>query len=545
MGVRRADLVIENADVYTMDASQPRATAVAMEGGRVVAVGDDAAVSVWKGQGTSVIDAGGRTALPGFIDSHTHFHRASLMEAEYINFARLTPRSLTDVLEAVRAHAETVREGDWVQGDSLDHLQLRERRFPTRYELDSVCPRSPVVVRGVGRHVVAANSLALSIAGIDRSTEDPPGGRIERDGAGEPTGVLHERGKLRLDATQAETVVPPLSEAQRVAALKAGFRRLQSLGITTIHDIQREPREISDYIRLRGGDELGARIRMYPRVVEAQIKLESLLGVGLTSGFGDDFLRLTGMKVSVDGNLTIGNAALYDAYPDDPSNFGLVRVDEDELRDALTLGHAAGLPIAVHAIGQRAVDIALNAFEHVLKASPGPHRHRLEHGYMPPLPGQLKRMAELGLILSTQPSILFSEGDSWITLLGQERVDGAWPMRSAIAAGLRVLMNSDYPCSPLDPLVGLQTAVTRRTRGGVTIGASEAVTPEEAVSMMTAAPAYAAYEEHRSGTLRPGTFGDAVLLSANPFSTPADEWQNLHVDATVLGGELVYERTAP
>lgn len=540
--MRHADLIVADAVVHTMDPSAPRAEAIAFVDGRVAEVGDDAAVRKWRGPATTVIDGRGRVVLPGLTDSHTHFHRASMLESEYLDFAALEPATLDDVLGAVRARAATVPDGGWVQGDSLDHLRLAERRFPTRHELDGACAHLPVVVRGIGRHVVAANSRALEIAGIDRGTPDPAGGRLERDADGEPTGVLHERGKLRLDATRADTVVPVLDEATRLKALRAGFARLQALGITAIHDIMREPREISDYILLRTTGELGARIRFYPRAVEAQTRLEHVLGLGLRSGLGDDMLRLAGIKVSVDGNLGVANAALYEPYPDDPGNTGIVRIEPGPLGDAVGDGHDAGLQVAVHAMGQRALDLAMDAFERRTGPDRAARRHRIEHGFMPPRPGQLERLARLGLVLSMQPSMLWSEGDSWLTLLGEDRVAGIMPVRSAVAAGLHVLINSDYPCSPLAPFVGIQAAVERRTRAGVVLGADEAVTVGQALAMMTTAPARTVHEEQRAGSLRPGSFGDAIVLAQDPFAVPAGELRHVEVDVTILEGRPVHER---
>ncbi|WP_225753444.1 amidohydrolase [Actinotalea sp. Marseille-Q4924] len=549
--MRFADLIVQNAVVRTMDDAAPRAQAVAFIGGRVAHVGDNADMAEWAGRGTEVLDAGGRTVLPGLTDSHTHFHRASMLESEYLDFATLDPSTLGDVLDAVKVRAGEKERGEWVQGDSLDPLRLDERRFPTRHELDAVTGGLPTVIRGVGRHVVAANSVALELAGIDRTTQDPAGGRLERDANGEPTGVLHERGKLRLDATQADTVVPALDQATRLKALRAGFAQLQRLGITTIHDIMREPREISDYILMRTTGELGARIRFYPRAVEAQTRLEHILGLGLRTGLGDDMLRLAGIKVSVDGNLTVGNAALYEPYPDDgadqalpgaSANYGLVRVGPEVLRATILDGHEAGLQVAVHAIGQRALDIALNAFEDALGTAAVGHHHRIEHGFMPPRPGQLARMAALGLVLSTQPSMLSSEGDSWLTLLGEERVRGVLPMRSALDAGLHVQINSDYPCSPLNPFIGVQAAVERRTRAGVLIGADEAITVGEALAMMTTAPAQTLHEDDVAGRLAPGYLGDAIVLSDDPWEVPVSSLAHLTVEATVLAGHLVHSR---
>lgn len=516
---------------------------VAVEGGRIRAVGATEDVLSARARSARVIDLRGACVVPGFTDSHTHFHRTAILSEHFLDFTALAPRAVGDVVEAVRRRCGQDQQGEWVQGDNLSDFVLAERRFPTRWELDAVSGERPVLLRGMGKHVVAANSLALARAGITAETPDPPGGRIERDDRGEPTGVLHERAKLRLDTTRLDTVVPPLSEEDRLHALRAGIAGLQSQGICSIHEITRTGDEFADYQRLREAGSLTMRVLAYVRVIEGQASLEDLAHVGVRSGLGDSWLRLGGVKVSIDGSCAFRNAALYEDYPGHPGNRGLVRVDQDELDVAVASAHRLGLQMAVHAIGPRAVDMALAAFE--TAGSPeelAAMRHRVEHAYLPARPEQLARMRNLGLVLSTQPGFIESVGDTWVDIFGDEFAGRMMPLRSALTAGVTVMGNSDCPTANTAPLAGIAAAVRRRTRLGVELGTDEAVTVDEAIRMYTTVPAYAAREERRRGSVEVGKLADLTILSADPTTVPADELDTVSVVGTLVDGVPVFDR---
>ena len=397
-----------------------------------------------------------------------------------------------------------------------------------------------MLLRGTGKHVVAANSLALRLAGIDATTPDPPGGRIDRDVEGEPTGVLHERAKLRLDTTRTDTVVPGLSEADRLQALATGIARLHSLGITAIHEITRTADEFADYQRLRASSSgLGVRVRAYVRVVEGQATLDDLAALGVRSGLGDDLLRFGGVKVSVDGSEELRNAALHEDYLGHPGNRGLIRIEAAELDAVVRRSHDLGLQTAVHAIGPRAVDLALHAFAGIGDPDAVRRlRHRVEHAYLPPRPGQLEAMRDLGLVLSTQPAFLEAIGDGWLDIFGADAGPRMMPLRTALDLGLVVQANSDVPCARLDPLIGIRAAVRRTTRSGTHLGDAEAVTVAEAVAMYTSAAAWTAHEEDRRGSVEAGMLADLTIVSADP----AAELDTHTVDATVVDGRLAFSR---
>lgn len=539
MAALTADTVLTNCRLGDRNAS------IAVYGGRIAAIDDADRIGELVGPDTAVFDAAGRAVWPGFIDSHTHFHRASIMEEHYLNFAVLEPTSVDEVLALVRRRAAETPEGEWIQGDSLEFRRLREQRLPTRQELDAAAPGRCIVLRTVGRHALTASSAALELAGIDAHTPAPPGGRIERDRDGEPNGVLHEHGKLRLDMTRADTVVPKPDAAQRQRALQAGMARLAAHGITGIHDIVREPVEVGDYMDLDASDRLAVRIRMYVRGRESQTPLEYLAGLGLRAGFGSERLRIGGVKLSIDGDLANRNSAVYDAYPGEPDNRGLLRLTQDELTEAVVRSHQALLPVAIHAIGPRAVDMALDAIESARTARPQNRlKHRIEHAFFDQRGARLKRFADLNVVWSTQPSMLRSSGDAWLAAAGADFLDGVLPLRTALDLGVHVQINSDHPCSPLDPFVGLRACVQRSTRDGVPLAPDEAITVPEALDLMTRAPAATVGEQGCSGAVAVGHWADLIVLSSDPDAATDLPALGLRVDATFVGGDLVWERAA-
>jgi predicted amidohydrolase YtcJ len=535
-------------------AAGPAAEAILIRGPYVAALGSTAAIRAAAAPGTTVLDLAGRAVLPAITDSHTHFHRAAQLQRHFLDFTALAPGSVAAVLAAVRQRAASQPDELWIQGDNLSADSLAERRLPTRRELDQAGRGHPVVLRTVGKHGIAASSAALAAAAITRDTPDPPGGRIERDDQGEPTGVLHERAKLRLDATRADTVIPPLAEARRLDALAHGLAELNRLGITEIHEIVQSPDELADYSRLREQGLLTTRVVCYVRVIEGQATLGDLTRLGLRTGFGDDWLRIGGVKVSIDGSCTLHNAAVYGGYRDQPGNDGLIRVEQGELDELLAGASRHGLQVAVHAIGQRAVDMALAAIGRAGPAvaagpagtagtagpgrGPAGLRHRIEHAYLAPRPGQLERCRDLGVVVSTQPSFLWANGDTWPAMFGPAEAARMMPVRSLLDLGIPAQLNTDFPNAPLDPLLTLRSAVGRRTRAGTVLGPGEAVTPRQAWALATEGAAFGAFEEHRRGRLGPGHLADLIVLSGDPFTLSED----LTVDATVAGGRFVHGR---
>ncbi|MDT4894291.1 MAG: hypothetical protein QOE97_3326 [Pseudonocardiales bacterium] len=520
----------------------PDASAVLVRNGCIAAVGSPRDIRrLSDPAGAEVMDLRGGILLPGFTESHTHFHRTAILREHFLDFDDPAVRTVRDVLDLVCRRAAATPPGRWIEGDNLVGGRLVDRRLPDRAELDDAAPQHPVLLRGMGKHIVVANSAALRLAGIDETTPDPPGGRIERDAAGQPTGTLHERGKLRLDTTRTDTVVPSMAEADRLKALEAGIDGLHRSGVTGIHEITRTRDELADYSKLHTEGRLRMRVVAYVRIVEGQASLDGMIRTGLRSGFGDDMLRLGGVKISIDGACTFRNAAVYTPYPGEPDNVGLTRVEQPELDQLVRDADSAGFQIAVHAIGPRAVDMALDSFDRLgLSQRANPQRHRIEHAYLAQRPGQFARMASLGLLLSTQPAFISSVGDAWFDIFPPDEVARMVPLRSALDAGLTVLANSDCPTASPDPLAGIQAAVTRTTATGRSLDPSERVSVDEAVAMYTAAPAFAAGEELRRGRIATGCVADLVALAEDPRAVAGNEIAAIPVMATLIAGELVH-----
>ena len=542
------DLVIVNADVWTMEGKQsgPAPTALAVAGGRILAVGTDDEVRGLADGQTQVLDGVGRTVVPGFMDAHTHFQVAAIQRHLYVDYSVSRPSNIAAVLDELRQRAAITPSGEWIRGDGLLQLELEERRFPTRSELDAIAPDNPVIIVGRGHHSVAANSKALAIAGITRDTQDPPGGEIERDENGEPNGVLSERGKLRLDPYHADTVVPNASWDDRLESLRVAIAYSHSFGVTGIHDIVADPLEVTSYLDLKQRQELKFRVNMLIRGVgtETMVPLEYITGTGMRQGFGDDWVRFDGVKMSIDGSHTQRAAVVYEPYPGEPDNYGHVRIPQEELDAAIATCHQHGIRTAVHAVGQRAVDMALESFTKAF-ATPGPLpgvRHRIEHAFLRPREGQLARIAELGLSVSTQPALVMNVS-SYIQVYGED-VTGLLPLRSMKEAGIPLIFGTDFPAVPINPFEGIAFAVTRRSLDeGIIVDKSEAVSLYDAVDMYTRMAAYSTSELDRKGTLTPGKLADIAVLDRKLSETPEDELRQVKVDTTIVDGAIVYQRS--
>lgn len=529
------DLVLASARVHAIPGDPSPAPAMAIVDGAIAAVGSLEAARA-ASPGARVVDLGGATVLPAFIDSHTHFHRAAILRHLFLDFEALASGSVADVVAAVRERAAALPAGAWIQGDSITAARLAEGRLPTRQELDAAAPSQPVLIRGIGKHVIAANSAALAAAGITRETPDPPGGRIERDADGEPTGILHERAKLRLDTSAADTVVPPTPRDQRLAALRAGFTELHRMGIATIGEMVRLTEEADDLAALHQAGNLTVRARLHYRIHETEIRLDWLRGLGIRRGLGDDWLRILGAKISIDGWCIFRNAAVYEPYLGEPENRGLLRIEPDELTRLVAGANAQGLGIAVHAVGARAVDAALDAFAAAGAPTAGPWR--LEHAHLDVSEDQLRRAAALGLVLSAQPAFLPAYRPDWELGLAPERVQGLMRLATARRLGIPVIINSDQPSGPAGPLLAIAAAADRCAGGG-TVGIEEAIPLVDAWRAHTDVPAQV-MGDPSLGRLVPGARADLVVLGADPFA-PGAVVDRLPVEATLVDGQVMVD----
>jgi hypothetical protein len=538
-----ADLVLRGATVLTVDARDSVAQAVAVREGTIVAVGSDADVTGMIGPGTRVLELAGKTVVPGFIDSHTHnVHVGEFRYSfEQLNTAAELNPTIGDVLAKVRQRAAETPPGKWIGGRNFDPNGMKERRWPTRLELDAAAPDHPVMITIRGGHACVANSRALAAAGIGRDTPDPDGGVIDRDPAtGDLTGVLRDVVSIRY--------APPVAT---LADLKQGLATINAmylrLGVTSVHDAGATPRPESYRAVQEAVRENTFRVRMY-LMVYAEFALAH--DRGLRTGFGDDRLRLGAVKLFMDGSIQCFTCAFREPYVTRPTcgHEGL-RYSQDAVNAGVLAAHRLGYQVAIHAQGDHGITMAVNAIEHAMQAHPRPDpRHRIEHALCPTV-DDLKRMKGLGIIPNFFLFHPWFWGDQHIAeFIGRERAERMVPARTAIDLGLRPCAHSDCPvCTPDDPvwpsnpLWGMACAVTRRTRTGADIGPGERITAAEALRMYTINGAYAAFEEARKGSVEVGKLADLVVLADNPLTVEPWAIKDIVVERTIIGGETVFE----
>ena len=522
-----AELAIVNAKVWTVDPQGGLAEAVAVRGGRIVAVGSTADVRVHIGPGTEVIDAAGRGLLPGFNDAHAHLVSAgaNLLAPDF--------RGAADEGEFVRMLAEHIAslpKGTWVTRGQWDHESWPTRRLPTAGLIDPVSPDHPVFLRRLDGHVGVANSLALKLAGVTRKTPDVPGGRIVRDAStGEPTGPLVDAA-----AELVRRAIPQPDEAENLAAARAALACAARHGVTSLQT----PCSLGEYRlyrRLRDAGELTARLY-------AILPADEIDTAAAERHAGDELLRTGAVKIFADGSFGAASALLSEPYADEPGSVGVALCEPDRLVELVRAADAAGLQAAVHAIGDEAVHRTLNAFEQVLRAGGRRGaRHRIEHAQMI-RPADRGRLADLGVIASLQPSHCIDDM-RWIERRLGPRCRWAYPYRSLVESGAPIALGTDWDVEPLAPTLGLYAAVTRQFPAGGPTGGwypAEIVSIRQAVSDYTLGSAYAEFQEGAKGTLRPGKLADMVLLSRDLLSIPAAEILDAAVEMTFLAGRAVF-----
>jgi hypothetical protein len=534
-----ADLVLERGTIVTMDQAGSVAEAVAVKDGRVVAVGPTADIRELVGRRTRVVDLGGRTVVPGMVDAHLHLATdAALASLVDVRDLFTDVRSIPQILDKMAAAAARTPRGEWViaRGSPIQELRLAEKRRLTRADLDPVLPHHPAWV-SFGAHITQANSLALAARNITRETPDPPGGVIERDPAtGEPTGVLKERAQYLL-GDQQRPAGPGELEDNIVALLENCRRR----GATTIHDIVASGEEVRAYCTLANAGRLPIRVHLLVRVIESQIDKESLLNLGMIQGLGGDFLKLGGVKISIDGGTTGRNAAFSEPLIGDRDSKGIIRVDQAELDDTVMRYHKLGMRVCTHAVGDIAHRMALSAYEKALAAHPRPdHRHRVEHlGNWLLTPDLLAWAKRLDVLPMPNPTGLRHVADLYAPLLGPQRMKWSYQFGAIVRAGFRSSFPSDGPGGyPCDPLRDIGTMVSRRTVNGTVVNADQALTVDQALRAQTINGAYVGFEERRLGSVEPGKLADLSVLAEDPYTFPAADFVNLPVDLTVVGGSV-------
>jgi predicted amidohydrolase YtcJ len=548
-----ADLVVLNGKVLTVDPAFRTAEAVAIRDGVFVVVGTNEQARALVGPNTRVIDAAGKTVIPGLIDSHVHALGVAESEARGA-FRDL--RTIAEILAWIRENTTAVPDGQWIFSPRVFPTRLAERRLPTRAELDEASPRHPVVVDAAYAFMV--NTAALRASAIGPDTPSPRGGSIVKDAQGRLTGLLRNVGGL-LDRFR------PASPPDRLLpALEEVHRRYNEAGITSVIERAADLAGYRAYAQLRDQGRAHVRATVTLRVdsdgtvegTEAFIR-----SLGLRFGDGDDRLRVGPLKIFADGGILAGTAFMREPYGpaaaslygvSDPSYRGFLTIPADKIRNIMRTGHRMGWQMCAHVTGDAGVDAVLDAFEAADADRPiRDRRFTLIHAYFP-TPAVARRAAALGVAVDTQPAWYYKDADALLPALGEDRLRPFLGVAEWLRAGVKVVLNTDHmfgvdpdhSLNPYNPFLTLATAVTRLTEGGQVIGPEQAISREDALRMMTANAAWLSFEESRKGSIEVGKLGDLAVLSDDYLACPPERIKQIRALVTVLGGTVVHEAGA-
>jgi predicted amidohydrolase YtcJ len=517
-----ADLVLKNANILTIDPSRSYAEAIAIKEEKIVSVGTDKEVQPWISKQTEVIDLAGKTVVPGFIDTHVHMkgfgHFLTRVNLRGID-------SIDQMQQLLRKRVQKTPKGKWILGRGWDQERFSEKRYPTRWDLDETAPDNPVVFTRVCGHISVVNSKALELAEITRDAVAPSGGHIDRDPkTEEPTGILRENA---VDLIQ--NIVPEPSDEELTEICVLACQEAVETGLTSVHWLVQSPVEVRILQKLRKEDKL--KLRVY--LVFPVEYLDCFMDAGFVTGFGDHLLKIGSIKILVDGSLGARTAALKQPYTDEPSTKGMMLYNQNILNKLVLKAHRSGFQLVIHAIGDRAIAVALTALEKALEEAPKKnHRHRLEHVSV--LNDSLiQRMKKLNVIASVQPHFVVS--DFWVeNRLGKARSRWAYAFKTLIEKGVLVAGGSDCPVEPINPLLGICAAVNRE------ISPQERISVEKALRIYTINAAYACFEEKTKGSIEVGKLADLTVLSDDLRKIEPSRIEDVGVEMTILGGEIVY-----
>jgi hypothetical protein len=538
-----ADLLLANARVLTMDPARPRADWVAVTAGRITAVGSGSPAF----RGREVADLRGATLLPGFHDAHNHMAWFGLSLAE----ADLRPDvagSLDQLYAAIAGRAQATAPGEWVIGAGYDQNKLAAH--PDRDGLDRAAPGRRVWVRHNSGHMCVVSSAVLADLGLHDQAREIPGGKVVTDAAGRPTGLLQERAQQLVGE-----LVHPYPVSVLAEAIGRAGQRYLSEGLTSITEagigggwIGHTPVELAAYQAARDTGRLHVRAELmiasdalHPLAAHPDDNLEIGLDLGIRTGFGDDWLRIGAMKIFTDGSLIGRTAAMHDDYADSPGNHGYLQAGAGELAAAIVAAHRSGWQVAAHAVGDRAIDLALDSYADAQRRYPRPDpRHRIEH-FSVARPDHVTRAAELGVIPVPQGRFATEIGDGLLAAIDPARHGWLYRQRSLLAAGVTLPGSSDRPVVAGAPLLGIHDMVNRQTAAGAPFNAGEAITPAEALRAYTSGSAYASHAEGSRGRLAPGLLADLVVLSEDPTAVSPARIADIGVLATFVDGECRFE----
>jgi hypothetical protein len=535
-------MILLNGKIVTMDAQESIAEAVAVGSGRILAVGSNRDVQSLAGSSTKTIDLHGRTVIPGLIESHCHLTWGEGTERAMGIIDGSREAGVTSIADIQAMIAEQVKrkpKGEWISVSKEDDSKLVEKRHPNRWDLDKVAPDHPVIVDTVGGHFAIVNSKAFELAGITKDSPDPMGGRFERDPkTGELTGWIHERARLAV-APPGLGTEPTLEQA--VEGIRWMTQQYAAAGLTCANDGGiRQGVFIRAFQELLARDELPIRIRVDPRCE----LMPHLAALGVMEGFGNEMLKICAVKITADGAISARTAAVADPYLHRPNYYGELAITREELHRIIMEGYPQGYRFAIHANGERAINMTLDVLEEAQEKWPRKDpRNKIIHCTVV-TKEIIARMKRLGILPTIFGPYAYYHGDKIMPAFGAERLERMFAARSFLDAGIKVSAHSDHTASPYPPLMGIHALVNRRTAKGLPIGVSQKISVMEALKLYTINAAYQSFEEDVLGSIEPGKLADVTVLGKDILTVPPETIMDIPIDMTIVGGKIVYQRKA-
>ena len=522
-----ADLIVHGRVVHTVDGDNPTAESLAVRDGRFVAVGSRDDVEQLRGAGTRVMDHGDAVITPGFIDAHTHPAGAGVRELKDVN---VDVRSIAEIKERMAARARETPPGEWIRGFKYDDTKLAEGRPLNRLDLDEAVPDHPAVVGHRGGHTSVYNSRAFAAAGVTAETPDPRGGKFYREG-GELTGLVAERA----NAVFSGLIPSTHTDEDRQAGVKLITELMAMAGLTSFHDAGTSSNSVEAYSAAYRNGELSCRVYMMMRG-----PYNSLRQAGVSTGLGDEWLRVGGVKYGADGSASERTMRMSTPYVGRPDDYGILTMSQEEIHEAVEVAHRANWQVGIHANGDVTIDMVLNAYERVQELWPRPNpRHRIEHCSLVN-PDLLARIKAAGAVPTPFYTYAHYHGNKWVEY-GPEKMEWMFPHRSFLDYDIPVAPASDYTPGPYEPLMAIQSMVTRKDFEGRVWGPSQRISVAEAMRICTMGGAYASFEEDIKGSVTVGKLADFVVLAADPHDTDPDAIKEIPVLRTVAGGRVTWE----
>jgi predicted amidohydrolase YtcJ len=531
----KADLALINGKIVTVDDLDSIQEAVTVKFGRILAVGSREDIDALIGEGTQVIDLGGRTVIPGLIDTHGHIIREGAVRRINVDLSEEAGvRSIVDLQARLAERARETPPGEWVTGYQEDDSKLSERRHPTRWELDVASREHPIIISTVGGHFSMANTKAFEMAGVTRETPDPVGGKFDRDPeTGEMTGGLHE---AAIEMVRPGGPVEPTRE-QSYEGAKQILSECAALGLTGIYDTVDGP-QIRAVLDLKNRGELPIRVRMDVRI-QLLPELEKL---GVYRGLGDDWARICGLKFFFDGAISARTAAVTEEYLNKPGFYGVMATTREIATETIMEAYGKGYRISAHANGDRAIAMFLDIMEEAQARYPREDPRNRDIHCTVITPKLVERIRKLGILPTIFGPYPYYHGDKLLPAFGKERLERMFAARSFLDAGVGVAAHSDHPCAPYPPMMAIHALVNRRTKAGKPIGLSQKVSVMEALRLYTINAAYQQFDEDRLGSIEAGKLADMVVLGEDILSVPPERIIDIPIDMTIVEGRVVHSR---